>query len=187
MVTKISQFQVVLVTTFLVISVAALPMPRSVVCVPTTWHDIAVFFVANYIAHAATIPTAPGAKWYDTAAWTILCVLLPFAGLGKSLGLILSHFLVGSSDLEKALAREALAVVVRSDDWEPTGDPEEIYVKLPSGFDESPTTLPPATIFCNNQDDFTRVTSEHIQVHGRVLLPKGYCLGFPEVDGLLSQ
>ncbi|KDQ51970.1 hypothetical protein JAAARDRAFT_198625 [Jaapia argillacea MUCL 33604] len=191
MVAKVLQLS--LIATLSVATVTALPIRRSaIVCHPTTWHDIAVFFVVNYIAHAATIPTAPGAKWYDTAAWTILSLLQPFAGLGKSLGLITRYFCTGGNGLEKAWIHDALMVVVRSDDWEPAGAPEEVYVKLPRGFhwhelDEDPATLPSATIFCNEQHDFTGVATERIQVHGRVLLPKGYCLAFPDGAGLLSE
>ncbi|KDQ51960.1 hypothetical protein JAAARDRAFT_198619 [Jaapia argillacea MUCL 33604] len=193
MVAKVFQFT--LVTTLLILSIAALPIPRSVVCVLTTWCDIAVFFTANYIAHATTIPTAPGAKWYNTAAWTILCLLLPFAGLGKSVGLILSHFIVGRSDLEKAWTHDALAVVVRSDDWEPAVDPEGVYIKLPRGFhelEESPATLPSATIVLDCGGDFERVAIKHVQIHGRMLLPKGYHLAYagsqvPEIFPIMDE
>ncbi|KDQ51972.1 hypothetical protein JAAARDRAFT_184571 [Jaapia argillacea MUCL 33604] len=180
MVVKVLQLS--LITTLLIATAVALPIPRAVVCVPTTWSDIAVFFVANYIAHATTIPTAPGANWYDTAAWTMLSLLLPFAGLGKSLGLILSHFIAGNSDLEKAWAHDALAVVVRSDDWEPADDPEEICIKLPRGFheiEESFSTLPSATIVFDRGRGFERVAIEHVQIHGRMVLPKGYHLAYP--------
>ncbi|KDQ51988.1 hypothetical protein JAAARDRAFT_40601 [Jaapia argillacea MUCL 33604] len=180
----------ILITTILIASTTALPIPRSVVCHPTTWHDIVVFFVANYIAHAATIPTAPGAKWYDTALWTILSLLLPFAGLGKSLGLLVRHFGVGSSYLEKAWARDALAIVVRSGDWEPSADPEEIYVKLPPDFhelDESPAILPSATITIDDTSVFAKVACKHVQIHGEMRLPKGYHLAYPDVGGLLPE
>ncbi|KDQ51954.1 hypothetical protein JAAARDRAFT_40575 [Jaapia argillacea MUCL 33604] len=183
-------FHLALLTTLLVTAVTALPISRSVVCLPTTWHDIVVFFVANFLAHAATIPTAPGAKWYDSAAWTILSLLLPFAGLGKSLGLIMRHFMVGNSDLEKALARDGLAIVVRSDDWEPASDPEEVYIELPNGFhelDESPTILPSANIFIDHPVTLTKIATERVQIHGGVLLPKGYHLAFPDVNGIIPE
>ncbi|KDQ51977.1 hypothetical protein JAAARDRAFT_198631 [Jaapia argillacea MUCL 33604] len=82
-----------------------------------------------------------------------------------------------------ALACEALAVVVWSDDWEPTSDPEEVYVKLPSGFhdlDESPTTLPSTRILCNGHAGFRRVAIEHVHIHSGVELPNGYHLAYTQ-------
>ncbi|KDQ51952.1 hypothetical protein JAAARDRAFT_210755 [Jaapia argillacea MUCL 33604] len=178
--TKVSLL--VLITSILVVSAAALPISRSVVCLPTTWHDIIVFFVVNYVAHAATIPTVAGAKWYDTTCWTILSLLLPFAGLGKSIGLILNHMMVGSSDLEKASSRDALLIAVRADDWEPSRHVEEIYVILPEDFqklDESPSNLPSAAITVDDSSPFQRATMKHLQIHGAVILPKGYDLAYP--------
>ncbi|KDQ51989.1 hypothetical protein JAAARDRAFT_492802 [Jaapia argillacea MUCL 33604] len=175
------------ITSPLILSASALPISRSIVCNRTTWHDIVIFFVANYIAHAATVPSVPGAKWYDSAFWTTVSLFLPLAGLGKSAGLVGRHFLAGKSDLEKASAREALLVVVRSRDWQPGGDPAEVYVKLSNHFselDEKSTTLPSATILVNDNEFFHAVPKDGVSVHGGVVLPKGYHLAYPSFTKL---
>ncbi|KDQ51450.1 hypothetical protein JAAARDRAFT_105470, partial [Jaapia argillacea MUCL 33604] len=80
---------------------------------------ILVFFRVNYLVHASTIPSMAGTKWYDMTCWTILTLFLPFAGLGKLLGMICRHFIVGESDLEKAEVHNALLLVMRMAEWTP--------------------------------------------------------------------
>ncbi|KDQ51951.1 hypothetical protein JAAARDRAFT_198613 [Jaapia argillacea MUCL 33604] len=136
--------QLALFTTILVSSATALPVPRSVVCHPTTWHDIIAFFVVDYITHDATISTAPGAKCHSGSSSTIPWWVKV---IGKGSGSML----------------------------EPAGDPEQVYIKLPTGFhdlDECPATLLSATILFEHLEYFIRVA--------RSAVTEGYCLAYPE-------
>ncbi|KDQ55300.1 hypothetical protein JAAARDRAFT_333000 [Jaapia argillacea MUCL 33604] len=176
----------VLISTVFIVSVAALPIARSVICSPATWHNIIVFFMINYAAHAATIPAAAGATWYDTMFWTVVCLLLPFAGLGKAMGLVLNYTWVGDSELEKAWARDALLVVARSNAWEPSDEPEEVYVKLPKGFltvKDDCATMPSATIkITRDGQGHDLQPHKSLKTHGGIELPldKGYQLSYPD-------
>ncbi|EPQ53345.1 hypothetical protein GLOTRDRAFT_95311 [Gloeophyllum trabeum ATCC 11539] len=119
----------------------ALPMPiyESLVCVPTSWTDVIVFLLENYVAHAGTTLSTPGASWYDTVAWKVMVVFVPFASLRYSLELIKRkiHLWGRRDDLGRALAREALIVVARnSKTWRPARRPnvDKVYVRLQEGF-----------------------------------------------------
>ncbi|KDQ55137.1 hypothetical protein JAAARDRAFT_342022 [Jaapia argillacea MUCL 33604] len=167
----------------------ALPIDATVICLPTTWVDILIFFGTNYIAHAATIPSIPAAPWYDTASWTFIILLVPFGGLGKSIGLIIRHLFSEGGDLQKAAARGAMAVVTRSKDWEPSFDnPEEVYVKLPrfgESKESSSSARPSAEIRLCQSVTVTRAINHHrMRIHGKVDLPHGYELALPNFDFL---
>ncbi|KDQ52008.1 hypothetical protein JAAARDRAFT_492938 [Jaapia argillacea MUCL 33604] len=172
----------------LVVPSLALPIRAVLVCSPTTWADLLIFFGTNYFAHAATIPSVPGVPWYDTVAWTVIGLLLPFAGLGKSAGLVFRHFSSESGDLEKASARAALLVVCRSDQWEPSTQPEEIYVKLPDNFHQASdaSSLPTAQIQVLSPDATTIVDHRSFRIHGGVKLPPGYKVAIPDSDTLMQ-
>ncbi|KDQ52007.1 hypothetical protein JAAARDRAFT_198658 [Jaapia argillacea MUCL 33604] len=171
----------------LVLPAFALPIRDVLVCNPTTWADIVVFFGTNYFAHAATIASIPGVPWYDTVLWTTIGLLMPFAGLGKALALIFRHFAGENSDLEKAAARGAVVVVVRSEEWEPSTQPEEIYVELPKDFDLLPETgsdpLPSASIRYTkpSNDVTTAIDHRQMRVHGSAILPPGYGFALPDM------
>ncbi|KDQ57090.1 hypothetical protein JAAARDRAFT_283642 [Jaapia argillacea MUCL 33604] len=169
----------------LVVPTLALPIRAAVlVCSPTTWADLLIFFGTNYFAHAATIPSVPGVPWYDTVAWGVIGLLLPFAGLGKSMGLVFRHFTSESGDLEKASARAALLVVCRSEQWEPSTQPEEIYVKLPDNFHQASdgSSLPTAQIQVQSSNATTIVDHRNLKIHGGIVLPPGYKVAIPNSD-----
>jgi hypothetical protein len=95
-----------------------------------------VFFFVNYLAHAATVPTQPGCKWIESFLWTLLSLLLPFAGLGRSVAKMAVFLEMGKDDVQKAISQGALVVVARHKDWEPPSTHEElVYVDLPQNFD----------------------------------------------------
>ncbi|KDQ56140.1 hypothetical protein JAAARDRAFT_195344 [Jaapia argillacea MUCL 33604] len=172
-------FLLVFITSVLVVSVAALPLSPYISCLESVWLDIVVFFTVNYVAHAATVPTGAGMRWYDTTFTTVSCLLLPFTGLQKSVTMMAVYRWSGSSDLEKARARGALLIVARSADWRPAEKPEDIYVKLPKGFSNSheiPVDLPSATIRLVDDLQITTVSKERFYIHGQADLPDGYTL-----------
>ncbi|KIM89881.1 hypothetical protein PILCRDRAFT_2159 [Piloderma croceum F 1598] len=116
-------------------------MRTTISCHPIVWEQILVFFLLNYGAHAATTISIPGAKWWANAQWQIVAFCFPFAGLGRAIGLLISHRRHGEDELGKAIAMGAVAVVGRSKDWQPCtregGGDELVYVQLPDGFNEA--------------------------------------------------
>jgi len=71
----------------------------------------------------------------ENLPWIYLSLLLPFAGLGKSVALLVSYLLYSKDDLGKAIARGAVMIAARSEKWEPPSTHEQlVYIKLPDGF-----------------------------------------------------
>lgn len=114
-----------------------LSLDTSLSCAKSQWRDIIVFFFVNYLAHAATIPSQPGSKWFESLLWSLLSLLLPFAGLGRSIAKIAVFLEMGKDDVQKAISQGALVIVARNEDWEPPSTNEElVYVDLPQNFDD---------------------------------------------------
>ncbi|CCM04104.1 uncharacterized protein FIBRA_06264 [Fibroporia radiculosa] len=177
---------------FLAIPVLSAPISASVVCYKNAlvWWDMLVFLGSNFIAHAATVPTTAGAKPYDTLLWTIVVLFLPFAGLGRSWGMIKRYVSVHDGDnVQLALARGALVFVARNEKWEPSDMHEElVYIKLPEGLkrlDEiNEQTAESSTVALyavhnrskNPRDPIahTEVDLSHCNFNGEMKLPRGY-------------
>src|ERR1700692_965352 len=60
-------------------------------CKPTTWCDITVFFLGNYIAHAATVKSYPGEATSRMLIATLGALLIPSSGLIRGLNSILRN------------------------------------------------------------------------------------------------
>jgi hypothetical protein len=105
---------------------APLQVLGDVVCKPTTWHDVLVFLLANFVAHTATIPQTPGIKWYISIQWCLIAFLLPFFTLSSSIGKLVEHFSRGGNDLRNALAAGAIVIVARTSKWRP--DPTSVTI-----------------------------------------------------------
>ena len=84
-------------------------------CLPTKWTDIVVFFFGNYIAHAATIRLEPGTSTIDTVLAIIWALLIPVSGVRMGIGGILSFAKFGKTDLQVAARAGALCQVIRTD------------------------------------------------------------------------
>ncbi|KAF2676641.1 hypothetical protein K458DRAFT_321640, partial [Lentithecium fluviatile CBS 122367] len=94
-------------------------------CTPTKWTDIALFFLFNYVAHAATVLTRPGERSDDSVVSVIGCLLFPVMGLYRGIEAIFSGAVfVKKDDLRKAARSGALCMVVRGNDWRPVGGEE---------------------------------------------------------------
>ncbi|EIW78138.1 hypothetical protein CONPUDRAFT_145483 [Coniophora puteana RWD-64-598 SS2] len=175
---------------FLITAASAAPIYAKVICKTTTYLDIVVFFVTNYITHAATVPSTAGTKWYSTATWTIVCIFLPFAGLGKSLGLFFRYVQCRQNDMEKALARGALILVKRSKDWKPNEiSAEQVYVRVRQNDrflteKEFGSIKVSTTVRITIEDDDrinARVDPAQVRIHGGMAkLPAGYELDFAD-------
>jgi hypothetical protein len=86
---------------------------RDLLCTPPKWTDIAIFFLGNYVAHAATIVTSPGESTLSVAIATIYALLFPVTGVVRGVKAIMSLAILGNTDLEKAARAGALYVVKR--------------------------------------------------------------------------
>jgi len=108
----------------------------NLLCVPTKAYDMLLFFLSNYLAHAITVKTRPGASMRETFWLSLNALLHPAGGINTALDSILAWsweftssfpFLkldVGS--LETALRSGALVAAMRNVDWEPAASDEVI-------------------------------------------------------------
>lgn len=115
-------FRCYIIFAFLLRSSIALPLlspPKALHCEPTTWQEIFVFFLVNYVAHAPTVPPHPGERLLGGIVWKLTFLLLPFAGLFRSAFIILKDCCFGEDELGKALAVGGLTVAARTGLWEP--------------------------------------------------------------------
>jgi hypothetical protein len=90
----------------------------NLICTPTHWTDIATFFLGNYVAHVATVPTfhgEPNALFKNA----VFALFFPGWGLNRGMIFIFSFATFGKDVLEKALRAQALFMVVRSGAWRP--------------------------------------------------------------------
>lgn len=104
---------------FLAIPSISAPISSGASCVQITWQYIIIFYGANYLAHAGTVPTPAGAKWDFALHWSLAAFFLPYVGLGRSVALIYRHFAWGKNELDQALASNALVVLARGKGWIP--------------------------------------------------------------------
>ncbi|KAJ6529400.1 hypothetical protein B0H19DRAFT_847964, partial [Mycena capillaripes] len=83
---------------------------------------VAVFFLANYAAHALTVRSYPGESPLDLARATLAALLLPTSGMIRGLtallrsGALVKGFLAGDH-LAIAARSGALCMVVRAKGW----------------------------------------------------------------------
>lgn len=91
----------------------------NLLCTRSTWSNLATFFLANYIAHAATVKIDPGLPVLR-AFWSVLMALiLPTFGAYKGLDAVRRCAIFGGSPLQKAKKAGALCEVVRNRHWKP--------------------------------------------------------------------
>lgn len=84
----------------------------NLICVPTKWTDVAVFFLGNYVAHAATITAIPGASFLDTILDGIKALLVPVSGVNRGLNALFSLAKLARTDLQTAARAGALCEVI---------------------------------------------------------------------------
>ncbi len=83
-------------------------------CLPTKWSDIVIFFLGNYIAHAATLRSLPGARLYETALRTYMALFFPISGIGIGIRGIMSLANLAKTDLEVAARAGALCKIINT-------------------------------------------------------------------------
>jgi len=73
-----------------------------VLCTPTAWTDIASFFLANFVAHAATVKSKPGEPILPTIIALLAALLFPTSGVLRRFAAIWQSAIFGRNSLEKA-------------------------------------------------------------------------------------
>ena len=99
-------------------------------CTPTGWTDVVTFLLASYVAHAATVKSAPGKptlRSYVALATALIC---PTSGIIRGLRAVLRRARSGSSPLETAKKAGALCTIVRKQDRQPrSGDVVRVFTE----------------------------------------------------------
>ena len=88
-------------------------------CAPARWTDVAIFFLANFVAHAATVKTTPGQPALQSLADLIFALLFPVFGIQRGLRAIQQCAVLAETPLEKAHRAGALCMVIRGPAWKP--------------------------------------------------------------------
>jgi hypothetical protein len=93
----------------------------NLLCTPINWFEILVFFLANYIAHAATVKALPGENANDIIFAVFLAITFPFSGVARGLEAIARRTLLHchANDLQTAVRAGALCIVIRDENWKP--------------------------------------------------------------------
>lgn len=89
-------------------------------CRAATFSDIAVFYLANYLAHCATVKLMPGENAVSSFSSMALALFFPTSGIIRAVSAIIRHARITRKDELRAAARAgALCMVVRSRHWLP--------------------------------------------------------------------
>ena len=106
-----------LVFVYFVTTAFSSPIDPHLVCEEKRWESIFTFFITNYIAHAFTIVPDPGANWAAQTVFSFSALMVPNIGLMEATRSVAFHILQGrSDDLHRALAQDALLILVKTED-----------------------------------------------------------------------
>lgn len=97
--------------------------PKNLYCRESKWSDLVVFFLANVVAHAATVPSSPRSNTIDNIESMLLSLFLPYFGIGRAIGIIRRAAIFASSPLQQAKRAEAICAVGRTRKWRESGGP----------------------------------------------------------------
>lgn len=82
-----------------------------------------VFFLANIVAHAATVSSFPGDTVMDGMESVLVALFLPYFGIGRALGIIRRAALFVGSPLQQARCAGAICVIGRTRKWRASEGP----------------------------------------------------------------
>lgn len=84
------------------------------------WTSILTFYLANYIAHCATVKPYPAETLIEFSVAVVLALFFPSSGVIRALDSIFRHSRISKyDDLQRAARAGALCMVCRSYDWIP--------------------------------------------------------------------
>ena len=99
-----------------------------ILCTPSKWTDVAIFLLANYVAHAATLKSLPGESTLSVLRNTVCSLLFPISGVRRGVNAIYQPAILAKTPLEAAAKAGALCMVVRTLEWKPEhGDVVRIF------------------------------------------------------------
>jgi hypothetical protein len=93
--------------------------PRILCMVPAPWATVAIFYLGNFAAHAATLKTYPGEAPFQVVRAIIYALFFPTSGIVRGLNAIFRHASFEKTDLRVAARAGALCMVVRTSKWRP--------------------------------------------------------------------
>ncbi|KAK5652336.1 hypothetical protein OQA88_10528 [Cercophora sp. LCS_1] len=82
-------------------------------CTPARWYDFIVFFLTNYIAHAATVVPIPGQDIEASIFHIVLALCLPASAVVRSVGIIARRAATEKDPLRRARRAGALCIVLK--------------------------------------------------------------------------
>jgi hypothetical protein len=88
----------------------------NLLCRPAKWSDVVAFYLGNYLAHAATIRSRPGASVISSIFTVLVALLFPTSGVVSGLRAILISPITAKTELQTAARAGALCMVVREKD-----------------------------------------------------------------------
>ena len=92
----------------------------NIICLPSKWTDVLLFYAVNYLAHAVTVKSYPGEKLQYTAYYIVVALLYPYSGLLRGMEAISRRAAwCRGNELQRAARAGALCVVVRNATWKP--------------------------------------------------------------------
>jgi hypothetical protein len=116
---------------------------ENIICFSRPWYKVTIFFLVNYIAHAATIMPFPGQPKLLAFLDFLTAVFLPYSGLWRGASAIWrsswfswrcwtewhnDHY----NQLEEAARAGALAVIIRSEVWFPQLEDQVVKIRSTS-------------------------------------------------------
>jgi hypothetical protein len=86
----------------------------NLLCRPGSWITVIVFYLGNYVAHAATTTVRPGERHRSSIIILLVAILFPGAGVTRGMEAILSLAKFAKSELQMAARAGALLTVIKS-------------------------------------------------------------------------
>jgi hypothetical protein len=118
---------------------------EKIICFAIPWYKVTIFFLVNYIAHAATIMPFPGQGKLLAFLDFLTAVFLPYSGLWRGASAIWRSSWFSCrcwsewkdknknyNKLEEAARAGALAVIIRSELWFPQFEDQLVKVSATS-------------------------------------------------------
>ncbi|KAL8348678.1 hypothetical protein RB598_001783 [Gaeumannomyces tritici] len=111
-----------------------------VICHAARWLDIVLFFVGNYVVHAATVPGRPGQSTISSLVALLTALLLPGGGVRHGIEVIMTLAIFQPTPLRTAARAGAICAVVRTRFSNPDEDETELNL-TPSAEEREQTRL----------------------------------------------
>ncbi|PMD28625.1 hypothetical protein NA56DRAFT_683959 [Hyaloscypha hepaticicola] len=88
----------------------------NVICRPAKWTDVVVFYLGNYVAHAATTLNLPGQSPLGVVFVILAALFFPISGVFRGFRAISTLAIFAETELQTAARAGALCMVVELDD-----------------------------------------------------------------------